>query len=255
MALHGRTLAITRPIAQAGTLAERIRQAGGTPLLLPLLNIIGTPNTVLAHPAAQDLSPYRLAIFISPNAVLHSLPLLLDQQPWPTDLQAAAVGPGTADALARFGIPCLLPEGQFDSEGLLQCAPLQSAVLRGQRVLLVKGNGGRELLAQALTERGALVEPLSVYHRAPPTDVAEPLRTAWRTTGLDAILLTASEGLHPLLDALSPLEQQQLRQTPLFAPHPRIAESARAAGFAQVILTPPAEPGLLAGLLAYNWAH
>jgi uroporphyrinogen-III synthase len=187
--------------------------------------------------------------------VQHCLPELLRNQAWPNTLQAAAVGPGTANALAQFGIDCLLPESRFDSEGLLARPELQTTAVQGQSVLLLRGDGGRELLADTLTQRGANVEAIACYARHAPANLAAPFRATWLTGTLDGILISSSEGLDNLLAGTSAAEHDKLFLTPLFVPHPRIAEKAKSAGFLNVILTPPAEAGMLAGLLAYNWAH
>ena len=255
MPLTGRRIAITRPKAQFDSLAEAVRLHGGIPIAAPLLEIVGTDHNPELQTAAEHLSQYRLAIFISPNAVAHSLPTLLAHQPWPASLQVAAIGPGTAKTLAENGIfNCWLPpDSQFDSEGLLGRPELQSTAIGKQRVLLLRGEGGRELLADTLIARGAIVEAISSYRRQAPQNIAIPFIEGWANKQLDGILLSSSESLDNLLKALTAEQHLPLSQTPLFVPHSRIAERCRNAGLQRVVLTPPAEEGMLAGLLAYNW--
>jgi uroporphyrinogen-III synthase len=255
MPLTGRRIAITRPKAQFDSLAEAVRLQGGVPIAAPLLEITGIDNNQALQTAAIQLSQYCLAIFISPNAVSHSLPTLLENQPWPALLQVAAIGPGTAKALGEQGIHhCMLPpEAQFDSEGLLSRTELQASAISGQRVLLLRGEGGRELLADTLSARGATVEAIACYRRQAPLAIAEPFIEGWANKSLDGIVLSSSESLDNLMGALSTAQLQCLSLTPIFVPHTRIAERCRNAGLQQVVLTPPAEEGMLAGLLAYNW--
>lgn len=255
--LTGKTVVITRPIEQSGSLAESIRNAGGLPLIAPLLEIVPDPNfpSRLKTSPAGNLDTCDLAIFISPNAVHASLPHLLAQAGhWPAHLQAAAIGPGTASALASFGITnTLLPKRSFDSEGLLETPTLQASPIQGKRVFLFKGNGGRELLAETLMARGAEVFLFPCYVRRPPNQLLAPFRQHWATGTLDALLVSSSESLDNLLAApLSATERLTLLKTPVFVPHVRIQLKAESVGFLKVILTPPTDTGLMAGLLAYN---
>jgi uroporphyrinogen-III synthase len=79
------------------------------------------------------------------------------------------------------------------------------------------------------------------------------LHAAWDAGQLDALTVSSSEGLRYLLDLLDAAGRARLMATPLFVPHARIADNARALGLQQVILTGPADAGIVAGLCAYNW--
>ena len=100
--LAGRTIVVTRPLAQAAPLAGAIAAAGGTPLVFPLLEISAALDPAPLAAALADIKRYALAVFISPNAVAYSVPALLALRPWPTGLQPAAVGQGTARALRHL---------------------------------------------------------------------------------------------------------------------------------------------------------
>ncbi len=253
-ALTGKTIVVTRPLAQAKDLADAIEAAGGQPLIFPLLEILPVDDTRELDAAIRHLDTAALAIFISPNAVDHALTAILRQRPWPTDLQAAAVGPGTVKALAGYGIDnCLLPSGRYDSEALLALPEFAAAQVAGKRVILFRGDGGRELLADTLCERGATVECVTSYLRRGPGQDFAALSTAWAEARLDAIALSSSEALRHLVAGLGTVDRAHLAATPIFVPHARIADTARQLGLDQVILTAPADAGLLAGLCAYNW--
>lgn len=252
--LAGRCIVVTRPRAQAAPLAAAIAAAGGEALLFPLLEIAPADDPAPLNAAAGRLADYSLAIFVSPNAVAHALPVLLAGQDWPAGLLPAAVGPGTAKALTEQGIPgCLLPQQRFDSEGLLALPELAAALLAGRRIAIFRGDGGRELLADTLRARGACVDCIACYRRSGPTDGFAPLLDAWRLGRLDAIVVSSSEGLRYLVDGLPAEGRQFLARTPLFVPHARIAEIAGTLGLRRVELTGATDSGLIEGLLAYNW--
>jgi uroporphyrinogen-III synthase len=252
--LAGKTIVVTRPAAQAGALAAAIEAAGGRALIFPLLEISPPADAQPLHAAAQHLADYALAIFISPNAVDFSLPAILRNGPWPAHVLPAGIGPGTAKALAAQGIRhCLLPAERFDSEGLLAEAALSPAQVQGRRIAIFRGNGGRELLADTLRQRGALVDCITSYQRSGPPLAAKILTTAWAAGQLDALTLSSSEALRYLIDRLDAPARERLAETPIFVPHPRIAAAAAALGLQKIILTEAADAGILTGLLAYNY--
>jgi uroporphyrinogen-III synthase len=252
--LAGRTIVVTRPQAQAAPLAEAIAAAGGTPLVFPLLEISPPADPQPLAEAAARLADYALAVFISPNAVDYALPALLARGPWPAGLTPAAVGQGTVKALAAHGITgCVAPTERFDSESLLDLPALAADRVAGQRVAIFRGDGGRELLADTLRERGATVDCVPCYRRSAPSDGVAPLLAAWRAGRLDALTVSSSEGLRHLIDLLDTDGRARLQNTPVFVPHARIAENARALGLSNIILTDAADAGILAGLRAYNW--
>lgn len=253
--LAGRTIVVTRPVAQAGALAEAIVAAGGIPLIFPLLEIYPAADPQPLAAAIARLADYTVAVFISPNAADHALPPILAQGPWPAALIPAAVGQGTVKALAAHGIDgCVAPRERFDSEALLALPELATERVRGRRIAIFRGDGGRELLADTLRQRGAEVDCVTCYRRCGPSVGMTPLLNAWRIGGLDALTVSSSEGLRYLVERLDAEGRDFLQKTPLFVPHARIAESARALGLSNIILTEAADSGIIAGLGAYNWA-
>ncbi|MDP3539224.1 MAG: uroporphyrinogen-III synthase [Azonexus sp.] len=253
--LAGRSIVVTRPLAQARPLADAILAAGGTPLIFPLLEIFPAtdPQPLLA--AVAELSDYALAVFISPNAVDYALPNILAAGAWPKDLLPAAVGQGTVRALAAHGVSgCIAPTERFDSETLLALPELAAERVSGKRIAIFRGDGGRELLADTLRERGAVVDCITCYRRSAPSGGADQLLNAWRAEHLDALTVSSSEGLRYLLDLLDAEGRTFLQKTPVFVPHVRIAENARALGLSNIILSDAADAGIMAALLAYNWS-
>lgn len=252
--LAGKTIVITRPRAQSQALAAAIAAAGGEPLLFPLLEISAADDPRALNEALARLPDYSLAVFISPNAVDYSLPTLLSKGSWPAGLLPAAVGQGTVKALAAHGVGgCVAPTERFDSEALLELPEMQADRVVGRRVAIFRGDGGRELLAETLRARGAAVDCITCYKRSAPASGTESLLAAWQVGRLDAITVSSSEGLRYLVAMLDPEGRRFLAGTPVFVPHQRIADNARALGLDRVLLTDPADAGIIVGLCAYNW--
>jgi len=143
-----------------------------------------------------------------------------------------------------------VPRTTLDSEGLLALPEL--ANVQGRRVVLFRGEGGRELLAETLRERGAHVDLVSCYRRAVPSSGAEGLVEALRERRAHAVTITSSEGIDNLWSVLGDEGRRLMASLPVFAPHPRIAEHARSLGI-QAIETAGSDAGLIAGLL--QWAE
>jgi uroporphyrinogen-III synthase len=246
--LHRLTIVVTRPRDQAAQLAQRIEQAGGIPLLFPLLEITAVPDTRPLIEQISRLGKFELAIFISPNAVRYGIAAIRAAGEFPPKLKIATVGQGSAKALREVGIGNVIaPTERFDSEGLLALPELQD--VSGWRVMIFRGDGGRELLGDTLKARGATVEYAACYQRSKPQQDAGELLAA----GPDAITVTSSEALGYLWDMLKDNDRALLRNTPLFVPHPRIAGLAREQGWLQVKVTESGDDGMLSALI--TWAR
>ncbi len=245
--LDGRGILITRPARQAAGLAHQVAAIGGSPVIFPAIVILPPEDRRALDQAQRELARYDAAVFVSANAVEYGVG---DAAAWPKDLPAFAPGPGTAAALAAVGIANVrMPTVSMDSEGLL-ALPEFSAVT-GKRVAIFRGGGGRELLGETLAARGAIVDTVDCYRRARPAAGAAGLEDALRAGRVDAATLTSSEGLDNLWSLLGADARATLAATPTFVPHSRIAARAGEIGITRVIVTPPADAGLLAALLEY----
>lgn len=252
--LAGRNIVVTRPAGQATHLAEALAELGATPVLFPVLAIFDIEDPRPLQEVAIRLDGFDWAAFVSPNAVDKALTAILARRPWPAHLRVATVGKSSERALAGFGIrDVVAPAGRFDSEALLELPELQD--MQGKRVVIFRGDGGRELLGETLKQRGAEVEYVASYHRDKPNLDPAPLLKLWSEGRLDAVTVTSSEGLRNLVDMVGKLGQTWLKKTPLFVPHQRIAGLARALGCHEVILTGPGDAGLVTGLLEYYRDH
>jgi uroporphyrinogen-III synthase len=252
--LAGKRILVTRPAGQAPGLALRIVARGGKAECFPLIDIAPPQDWRAVDEVAARLEDFAIVIFISPNAVSFGLQRMLTRRPWPERVVAAAVGPGTAGMLAEAGVAkVVVPRGPYDSEALLALDPLGAGQVAGQEVLIVRGDGGRELLAETLNARGARVECVACYRRVPPRDGA-PLVSMLRGGALDAVALSSSEGLRNLLRLLDTGGREKLLDLPVFVQHRRIADEAARQGLRRVVLTGPEDEGLVAGMCTYRWA-
>jgi len=248
--LSGRHILVTRPAGQARHLAEAIEREGGTAVLFPVLAIHDVEDQAPLADIAARIENFDLAIFISPNAVTRALIAITARRPWPAHTRVAAMGKTSERELARFGLTeVIAPAGRFDSEALLELPEMRAVA--GWRVVIFRGDGGRELLGDTLTARGATVEYVECYRRGKPALDAAPLLKLLARGELDAITATSSEGLRNLFEMVGSLGQTWLRTTPLLVPHPRIAEEAARLGLISVVTTGAGDDGLLAGLIAH----
>ena len=219
---------ITRPAPEGQRLCEALHEAGKKTLWLPTLAF--APLT----PTHSISEPCDWMIFVSPQAVRYSLPLLPSKRLG----RIAAVGPGTARALRAAGYSvdaCPVASGSADA--LLALPAFQSVA--GQRIILFKGKGGRQSLAKTLTTRGATVTEYITYVRTCPRPDTLPVCEAeLRAHHVQACHVTSASSLIHLLRLLAaPDCQALLRQIPLLVISPRIAQLAKRLNFQQIILT------------------
>ena len=241
--LAGRAILVTRPVHQADTLARAIRAVGGDPVLFPALAIEAVPVAQLEHMIAAARSADAMVV-VSPNAARCGIAAM---GRLPPAARVFAVGPGTARALAEAGVAnVIVPDGQ-DSEALLALPAL--AEVAGWHVVIVRGVGGRPLIADTLAARGAQVGYLECYRRVRPQADAAALLARWRAGGIDAVTVASAETLVNLVALLGEGGASLLAKTPLFAPHEKIAEAARRMGIAQAVATAGGDAGLVDGMI------
>ncbi len=247
---------ITRPRQQAEPLARAVAALGRRPELLPLLEISPLPEEGQSalRRVLNDLASYALVAFVSPNAIDAAFAHI---GPWPAGVDIAVVGEGSRAALAKHGvgdgsvrIHCPQDPAHSDSEHLLRALDLDR--LAGRRVLVVRGEGGRELLPDALRGAGATVETVAAYRRAVPAASPElAARLAGLLAGPNDWIITSSEALRGLVALAAPEWQAALRRQHLIVPHARIHETAGALGFTSITLTGSGDERLLAALQSH----
>ncbi|RRC97421.1 uroporphyrinogen-III synthase [Amphritea balenae] len=236
--LHPRIL-VTRPVAQAAGQSELLRQQGANPVELPLLEIIPTAEDDSGYPLLKsrvmDLDLYHKIIFISANAVIQGMELI--DQFWPQlpiGIEWLAIGQQTANKLADYGIAAQQPEQGYDSESLLQLEQLQH--VENQRILIMRGQGGRTTLAEQLEQRGAKVEYADLYQRRAPDYTSEQISSTIGTDMPAGILLTSGEALSNFTDLIGQYSLQQLLCCLIVVPSERIARIAKDLGYTRVII-------------------
>jgi uroporphyrinogen-III synthase len=227
--LRGAGVLVTRPAHQAEAFCRMIEDAGGVPLRFPVMEILEPRDGERLDALIDRLDDYDIAIFISPNAVSMAVNRIHARRPWPAALRVGVVGRKSAQELARAGHPAhICPPRRFDSEALLAEAELQDVA--GKRIVIFRGDGGRELLGDTLKERGAQVEYAEAYRRGRPDADTDQLMRHWSRGELHLVTSTSSEGLRNLFDMVGKLGRVWLRKTPLLVGSPRMVDTARELG-------------------------
>lgn len=246
-ALAGIGVLVTRAEHQAGELMAAIENAGGRPIPFPVIDIVGRDASIVKS-EIEALEPADIVIYVSTNAVEHGLAALAHGSP-----SVAAVGPATAASLEAAGVHVdIRPAEAFDSEHLLAEAAL--ADVAGRTVSIVRGETGRELIADTLRKRGARVQYLSVYRRVPHTWSEHELQEvgqAWLSGDIQAVIVMSSAAFGALLDALPSSYTSALRETRLVAPSARVIKTIheRLPG-ARCVLAPGPQAADIVGALA-----
>lgn len=247
-------IVVTRPVDQAGGLVHRISAQGGRAIRMPLLEITAPDDLRPALAVIARLASFQMAVFVSFNAVQRGLPLVRARGPWPPGLARAAVGQATAQALARADVPATVgPRAPFDSEALLSVPELRPEAVRGRDVVIFRGQGGRELLASTLKERGARVAYAEVYKRAKPQkDVVNQLSQE----RVDVIQVSSGEGLANLFELVSPQAREWLCDVPFVVPSERLARLALSLGvkYPPIVSMGPGDEATLEALRCWRAA-
>ncbi len=244
-ALAALSVLVTRPAHQAEGFCRLIENGGGTARRFPVIAIAPVTDQPGLDQQLAALDQYDIAIFISANAVHYSVPH------WPPGLpgrvKVAAVGNKTAARLHAHGLPVdVLAQHGYNSEALLE-APLLHAV-QGKRIAIIRGVGGRELLAETLGQRGARVNHIEVYRRLLPE---QTLSSIDNYQNCDIITVTSQQGLRNLITLCD--DKEWLFNTALASNSQRTAALARELGFTRDIVV-SSEPGdeAMAAAIA-NW--
>jgi uroporphyrinogen-III synthase len=230
--LAGGKILVTRPAHQAGPFLDRLRCEGFDPLSFPVIQITPIKPASEIQDQLASWQDQDLAIFTSANAVHFAQPYF-NKEAYPL---LAAIGARTASVLEEQGLKVgLCPESGFNSEALLSQPKLSS--LKGQSVMIVKGSGGRTLLRDELSARGADVSEVEVYRRSATTADPEEILAIGAGGEIGLITITSVEALEAMTLILGSEAKSWLFSTPLLAGSARIAEAARAGGFSRVLIS------------------
>ncbi len=248
--LQGAILIVTRPRGQAARSATALRAAGAEVITFPVLDIA----SIEASLTATDLASASAIIFVSANAVAYGVPVLRRAGDIPATTEIFAIGRATAAALADAGLKNVVsPVSSIDSEGLLALRQLHR--VDGRHIILVKGVselGGRKLIEQTLVARGAHVNVLECYRRAPHLPDAAALaelQKSFASGRVHGCFALSVETLDSLINIFSAMDISPQSQTVLLVPNPRVADAARTHGFGRIAEVPLADSEMIAALI------
>jgi uroporphyrinogen-III synthase len=227
---------VTRPAHQAENLCRFITQRGGIAIRFPTLEIEAANDCDNTKHILANLNKFQRVVFVSANAVNFALKANGGKIDLFNSTQIAAIGRATAQALEFAKLPVdLIPADGYNSEALLAMPQMQ--MQKGQRCLIVRGQGGREELADALRKKGVSVDYLEVYKRIIPDIDKTPVTSLLTHNKLNVITITSGEALENLLTMLGKEYHQLLFAIALVVVSERISNSASLMGFKQIAVT------------------
>ena len=236
---------ILRPQPAAGELAAYLRRDDHTPVVCPLLTY--QPGDELALLPALLLQA-EITLAVSAAAVQFASRQLQQQKiPWPPALTYLAVGPATAAEWQQQGLSVISP-ADARSEGLLALPALQS--VNGKKIVILRGNGGRELLTETLRHRGVQVSCVECYRRHYLQTDGARLLQEWQAAAVDSVIITSSELFRQLLILLPDTAGNWLSALRWFVASERIAEEIRHSGFKQITIMSGAQHQAVAAALS-----
>lgn len=220
-ALRGVGVLVTRPAEQAGELVAAIELSGGVAITYPVMDIVGR-DPAIVRSEIDRLPPPDLVVYVSANAVRYGLEAAAAGKPL-----VAAVGPATARALEDAGIAVdVRPAEAYDSEHLLAEHALRDVA--GKSVTIVRGESGRELIAETLRTRGAEVHYLSVYRRVPHAFTrreSDEIERAWLGGSIHAVVVMSVAAFDALIESLPSSCVGELGKARLVAPSARVIKT------------------------------
>jgi uroporphyrinogen-III synthase len=233
--LQGVGVVITRPRHAAEALAAPLAREGARVIVFPALAIEEMPATAQLKALLADLTRFDLAIFVSANAVEKGLAAVERYGRFPAGIRIAAIGEATAAALRNSGFEQVIsPPERHDSEALLGLAQLQ--VVKGQNIIVFRGEGGREQLKEVLESRGASVQYAECYRRVRPASDPRPVADALARGEVQAVSVLSAETLENFLDMIGAEARARLASAALVVPHAAIASSAAAKKFGRIVV-------------------
>ena len=230
--LRGVRVLVTRPEAAAGRLADALVAEGADAVCVPSIVIAPAEDGRSARRLLERLPEVSVAVFTSVNAVGGYFELAASDAGKRLPASVLAVGRATANALHARGVSGVAtPSRRFDSEGLLACPQLDARRVEGRLVAIVKGEGGRDLLARELAGRGAEVIEANVYRRRAPERLADMLDGVRES--IDVVTATSAEALENMLEA-APWTTRWLSDRLLVTVSDRVADIARSRKLSRV---------------------
>lgn len=232
--LNGLRILNTRPKEQASALHQQIQDAGGISIVFPTIEIKESYNEGLALP---NLNEFKLALFISSNAVGYFFKLLAAKAiQWPKHIEVLALGESTALSLKQHHIHATTPLTP-DSEHILEL--INPHELQGKHVLLLKGEGGRTLIEDYLKKHGAHLSTLSLYQRILPRINPQWSNSIWQDNAVDIILITSEQSLQHLFKLFDVNAHPWLKNKCFLVISERLAQIASNLGIKNIKVSHP----------------
>lgn len=253
--LEGYVVMVTRPEEQAHGIIDAIKAHGGRVVFAPMIAIEAVESAeARRHLVALD--SYDAIIFISRNAADIGLKQIAAAGARLSGQQIFAVGVGTASRLQELGVAEVhTPRSEFSSEGLLKLPGLSAHEINGRHVLIIRGVGGRELLAHALQQRGAEVDYCEVYERRVPSTRLATVLESHGVTVPDIVVVTSPEALSNLADKIDQEGLQNMFDVPIMVAGHRAAQEVDRLGFSlePVVVENPGDASVIDALVV--WAN
>jgi uroporphyrinogen-III synthase len=243
------TVWLTRPAGQGATLRAELERLGATVQHLPLLAIEPFAPSQADRQKLIDLDRYDLVFYVSTNAATLGLDAIAQWWPqYPAGIGNFAVGSGTAAVLEQQGLQVSYPRERMSSEALLALPGLQA--IAGKKALIVRGAGGREIIAEGLRARGATVDYVELYARSLPDHPPAQLHALLHDAPPSALVVSSADALDNLKTLFAPISQAWV-QLPLVVSSVRLAEHAAILGFQNTAVVEGAsDVAIIQGLLA-----
>ncbi len=244
---------VTRPAHQAEPLLLQLQQQGFKAIPFAVIEICDVQASDTLIQQLKQIEQYALLIFISANAVHKGMDCLQNLSANITQ-PVLAIGAATAKALKHYNVtPLTLKSQQFDSEALLEHPALQGDNIQAKKILIFRGQSGREVLANQLRQRGAVVEYAQVYWRQKAQQDIQPLLTQWQTEGIDVVTVSSNEALQNLYDMLAEDGRDYLLNTAIIVPSVRCVQLAQQLGFKADIIQATSAADQATLLAIQNW--
>jgi uroporphyrinogen-III synthase len=247
---HKRIL-VTRPAHQAQGLIHLLSGKGASVLLFPTLIIQPVPDLERLKKEIQDQFTADWLIFISPNAVDHVMPIVLEKQ-WLKDFTGrfATVGIGTRDSLSVYGVNSILfPTHGVGAAALLET--LRNEDMKNKKVVIFRGDSDNPILEDGLTARGANIFPINCYQRRRSKDDPTPLVHALAHGHVDVIVTTSGDGLQSLVDILPTDLRATACKLPVVVVSKRVQDLATTLGFSKTLLADDASDEAIASAIEH----
>lgn len=230
-------LLLTRPAGECEALAATLAEQGIASACMPLLAIEPLPETPEQRATILELDRYQAVIVVSKPAARLGLALVDRYWPQPPAGQRwFSVGAGTGAVLADYGLDAHWPAEGDDSEALIALPTLEAALaVPTPRVLILRGEDGREWLSERLRERGVHVDALSLYRRFCPDYPAEALPRRVEAERLNGLVVSSGQGLQSLVRLAADAWPRLAERLTLFVPSPRVAGMAAELGACNVV--------------------